>query len=84
MVAPSSTQRLDGASWMAILPATHAAGSSASDPGVSTVNAAYNTYATSNQFTVRVGQAPYAGKISLVFKAATKLHAIVDITGYII
>jgi hypothetical protein len=77
-------QLLDGKAWMAILPATHAAGSSASDPGVSTVNAGYNTYATANQFTCGVGTGTYAGRFSLVFKASMKLHAIVDIAGYII
>lgn len=84
MVAPSKSRLLDGKAWMAILPATHTAGSSASDPGVSTVNAGYNTYATANQFSVGLGAASYAGKFSVVFQAAMKLNFIVDIAGYVI
>jgi hypothetical protein len=80
MVAASG--RLDGLAWMAILPATKAAGSTM-NPSTSSVNAAYNCLATANQFTVSVGQGTYAGQISIVTNAKITLHAIVDITAYI-
>jgi hypothetical protein len=83
MVAPAG-QMLNGRGWMAILPAAHVDKTVASDPGVSTVNAGANTVAIANQFTVGLGTGGYTGKISLVFDSAQKLHALVDITGYII
>lgn len=78
----AATGSLDGLAWMAILPATRAAGSTYNPP-TSSVNAAYNCLATANHFTVSLGQGAYAGQISIVTNAKIGLHAVVDITAYI-
>lgn len=83
MVAASGT--LDGAAWMAILPATKANGSLAPKgyPPTSTVNAPSGCLAIANQFTVAFAKGPYGGQISLVTNAKILLHAVVDVTAYI-